>query len=70
MIQVAKNLLRGAFLRVVSDLSGGTPLESIKCRVTATLDGPIAATKNILDEGGVLALWAGTPSRTIEGKEN
>jgi hypothetical protein len=32
------------------------------------LDGPIEATKHILEEGGILALWAGTPSRTVEGK--
>ena len=43
-------------------------MESIKCRVTATLDGPIEATKHILEEGGIPALWAGTPSRTVEGK--
>jgi len=61
------NLLRGAFLRVASDISAGTPLESIKCRVTTTKDGPIDATRNIVREGGVLALWAGTPSRTVEG---
>jgi Mitochondrial carrier protein len=61
------NLLKGAFLRVASDLSGGTPLESIKCRVTTTMDGPIAATRNIIKEGGFWALWAGTPSRTVEG---
>lgn len=64
---MAKNLLRGAFLRVASDLSGGTPLESIKCRVTGTLDGPVAATKSIIAESGFLGLWTGTPSRTVEG---
>ncbi|CAB9507463.1 mitochondrial [Seminavis robusta] len=60
-------LLKGAFLRVASDLSGGTPLESIKCRVTTTMDGPVAATRNIIKEGGFFALWSGTPSRTVEG---
>ena len=64
---LGKNLVRGAVLRVASDITCGTPLESIKCRVTATLSGPIQATKDILNEGGPLALWAGTPSRTIEG---
>lgn len=64
---LALNLLRGAFLRVASDLSGGTPLESIKCRVTCTTDGPIQATRSIISEGGIAALWTGTPSRTIEG---
>lgn len=57
----------GAFLRVTSDLTLGTPLESIKCRVTGTTDGPIQATRNIVKEGGIWALWAGTPSRTVEG---
>jgi hypothetical protein len=27
----------------------------------------IEATKSIIDEGGILALWAGTPSRSVEG---
>lgn len=62
-----KTLARGALLRVASDLSGGTPLESIKCRVTATSLGPIAAYKAIVDEGGFGNLWAGSFSRTIEG---
>ncbi|KAI2489868.1 hypothetical protein MHU86_24706 [Fragilaria crotonensis] len=60
-------LARGAFLRVASDLSGGTPLESIKCRVTATQLGPIDAFKAIVAEGGYGNLWAGSFSRTIEG---
>ena len=29
--------------------------------------GPIEATRSILREGGLLSLWSGTPSRTIEG---
>lgn len=57
----------GAFLRVASDLSLGTPLESIKCRVTGTGETPVQATKDIINEGGIWALWTGTPSRTIEG---
>ena len=61
-------MLRGAFLRIASDLTGGTVLESIKTRVTVTREGPIEATRNIVESGGgVLALWTGTPSRTIEG---
>jgi len=64
---IAKNLARGAFLRILSDLSGGTPLESIKCRVTVTKDNMFQACRNIIDEGSVLSLWQGTPSRTIEG---
>lgn len=64
---LGRNLLSGAFLRVSSDILAGTPLESIKCRVTTTFDGPIQATRNIVNEGGFWALWAGTPSRTVEG---
>jgi hypothetical protein len=65
---VIKNLARGAFLRVASDISGGTALENIKCRVTVTNDGPIQATKALMTGGnGFLNLWSGTPSRTVEG---
>ena len=64
---VAKNLARGAVLRIASDLSGGTVLESIKTRVTVTTQGPWEAARGIVKEGGILALWTGTPSRTIEG---
>jgi hypothetical protein len=60
--------VRGAFLRIASDISGGTPLESIKCRVTATYDNTPEAYHNICAESGFLGLWSGTPSRTIEGK--
>lgn len=67
LCSLGANLLRGAFLRIASDISGGTPLESIKCRVTTTNQGPIDATKGIVREGGFWALWAGTPSRTVEG---
>lgn len=65
--QIVNNLFRGAFLRIASDISGGTVLESIKTRVTVTTEGPVEATRNIIREGGVLSLWKGTPSRTIEG---
>jgi len=64
---IAKNLVRGAFLRILSDLSGGTPLESIKCRVTITKDNMFQACRSIVDEGSVFSLWQGTPSRTVEG---
>jgi Mitochondrial carrier protein len=64
---IAYTLFRGAFLRVASDLSGGTPLESIKTRVTLTTEGPWQATCNIVRSGGLAALWTGTPSRTVEG---
>ena len=65
--RIARNLVRGAFLRIASDLTGGTPLECIKTRVTVTTEGPWSAFQNIVKNGGVKALWAGTPSRTIEG---
>lgn len=65
--KIATNLARGAFLRIASDLSGGTPLESIKTRVTVTKLNMVEAYKSIIDDGGVGALWSGTPSRTVEG---
>lgn len=66
-VNIGKTLLRGAFLRITSDLSGGTVFESIKTRVTTTREGPIEATRNIVKNGGVLNLWTGTQSRIIEG---
>lgn len=64
---IGNTLLRGAFLRIASDLSGGTPLETIKTRVTLSTDPMLAATRRLVDEGGVAALWTGTSSRTVEG---
>jgi hypothetical protein len=64
---VLKNLVRGALLRIASDLSGGTPLESVKTRVTISKDGPLDACRGIFEEGGMLGFWRGTPSRTVEG---
>ena len=64
---LAKNLARGAALRIASDLSGGTPLESIKCQVTVSKDNMIQAYQNIVKESGIGGLWSGTPSRTVEG---
>lgn len=64
---LAKNLVRGAVLRIASDLSGGTPLESIKCRVTVTKENMFEAVNAIVQQDGILGLWSGTPSRTIEG---
>jgi hypothetical protein len=64
---IGNTLLRGALLRIASDLSGGTPLESIKTRVTITEDNIMQATQSIVQKGGILALWKGTPSRTVEG---
>jgi len=64
---VAANILKGALLRIASDITGGTPLENIKCRVTATTEGPMEAARNIMSTSGIQGLWSGTPSRTIEG---
>lgn len=64
---LAKNLLRGAFLRIASDLSGGTPLESLKCRVTVTQENMFQAYRSICQQDGISGLWSGTPSRTVEG---
>ena len=54
-------------MRIASDITGGTPLENIKCRVTATTEGPMEAARNIMSTSGIQGLWSGTPSRTIEG---
>jgi hypothetical protein len=59
--------MRGAFLRIASDLSGGTPLESVKCRVTVTGDNMVQAFKHIVNTGGFFGLYHGTASRTVEG---
>lgn len=65
---VITNLARGAFLRIASDLTGGTPLENIKCRVQTTGKNIFTATQDIISEpGSFLNLWSGTPSRTVEG---
>lgn len=64
---IGNTLLRGALLRIASDLTGGTPLESIKTRVAITTEGPVVAVRNIIQAGGIGALYTGTPSRTIEG---
>lgn len=62
-----RNIVRGSALRIASDLTGGTPLECVKTRVTVSTESGIEAFRNIVREGGVGALWAGTPSRTVEG---
>lgn len=66
---VLRNLASGAFLRILSDLTGVTPLENIKCRVTISKDNAFQATRNLISVGekGILNLWSGTQSRTIEG---
>ncbi|KAL7562364.1 hypothetical protein ACA910_016425 [Epithemia clementina (nom. ined.)] len=64
---ISATLMRGAFLRIASDLSGGTAFESVKCRVAATTENAAEALRGIVQNGGVTALWSGTPSRTVEG---
>jgi hypothetical protein len=63
---LAGTLLRGALLRIASDLTGGTAFESVKTRVTTTREGPITAYRNIV-KNGYLALWTGSSSRVVEG---
>ena len=66
---IGKTLLRGAFLRVASDLSGGTAFESVKTRVTLSKEGPLEAARNIIQESdnGFFGLWRGSSSRMVEG---
>ena len=86
---VLKNLGRGAALRVLCDLTGGTPLENLKTRCSiapAHLPPPALMTcfnaaiagppiRKLGPITGDLAetlqkykrLWAGTPSRLVEG---
>ena len=45
---LARTLVRGAVLRIASDLTGGTVFESIKTRVTTTREGPLEAVTNII----------------------
>eukprot|EP00549_Striatella_unipunctata_P004681 CAMPEP_0118710540 /NCGR_PEP_ID=MMETSP0800-20121206/23447_1 /TAXON_ID=210618 ORGANISM="Striatella unipunctata, Strain CCMP2910" /NCGR_SAMPLE_ID=MMETSP0800 /ASSEMBLY_ACC=CAM_ASM_000638 /LENGTH=279 /DNA_ID=CAMNT_0006614751 /DNA_START=274 /DNA_END=1113 /DNA_ORIENTATION=+ len=64
---MGRNLLRGALLRIASDVLGGTAMESVKTRVTTTAENSIQAARGIISAQGIGGLWAGTPSRTIEG---
>lgn len=63
----ARNIIRGSLLRIASDITGGTPLESIKTRVTVSKDNMFEAYNHITSVGGIGNLWSGTPSRTVEG---
>jgi len=65
--KVLGNVVKGALLRIGSDLSGGTPLENIKCRVTTTKENGFEAARSLIKNGGIGALWSGTSSRTVEG---
>ena len=69
---VARTLLRGAFLRVASDLTGGTVFENIKTRTALSASSPgntspLGIAKSIVREHGWRGLWKGTPSRMVEG---
>ena len=66
---VLKMLVRGAALRMASDLTGGTPLESLKTRVTTTRENLPQAFRSIVgpNNNNIGALWTGTPSRMVEG---
>jgi Mitochondrial carrier protein len=67
--KVAKTLLRGAALRIASDLTGGTPLENIKTRtaLSTTDESPAQAARNIIRANGLVGLWKGSSGRTVEG---
>lgn len=63
-------LFRGAFLRVASDLTGGTVFENIKTRAATKQGGqrnPLDIARAIIRQDGWKGLWRGTPSRLIEG---
>lgn len=63
-------LIRGACLRIASDLCGGTVFENIKTRVTTSRDDEnmFTATRNIVaDGGGIASLWSGSSTRVVEG---
>lgn len=64
---IVMNLMRGSFLRIASDLSGGTPLEVVKSKVTISGEDCVSTIKTIYSEGGIKGFWRGTPSRTVEG---
>lgn len=74
--RLVSTVLRGAFLRITSDLVGGTAFENIKTRVTTNRhENMVTATTNIIRHSGggagacagVRALWSGTSTRCIEG---
>jgi Mitochondrial carrier protein len=60
-------LARGALLRIASDLSGGTPLENIKTRVTVTQENMWNACCHIYRTSGLAGFWTGSSSRSVEG---
>jgi Mitochondrial carrier protein len=60
-------LARGALLRIASDLSGGTPLENIKTRVTVTKENMWQSCCHIYRTSGMAGFWTGSSSRSVEG---
>jgi Mitochondrial carrier protein len=64
---ILSTLLRGSLLRIASDMTGGTPLESIKTRVTITKESAFDATRHIYTNYGIQGFYTGSISRTIEG---
>lgn len=60
-------LARGALLRIASDLSGGTPLENIKTRVTVTKENMWQSCRHIYRTSGIAGFWSGSSSRSVEG---
>lgn len=65
--KLLSTLLRGAALRISSDLAGGTVFENIKTRVTTTDENMFTAAANIIARGGVPSLWSGSSTRIVEG---
>ena len=71
--ETISNLIRGAFLRILCDLTGGTPLECLKGYFITSTNAASsescwqAVQRLIQRRGGVGGLWTGTSSRTIEG---
>lgn len=66
--KLVSTLLRGALLRITSDLAGGTVFENIKTRVTISHETMGTAAKNIVRLGGGWhALWSGSTTRSVEG---
>lgn len=64
---IPATLARGAFLRILSDMSGATVFENVKCRVTVSKDTAIQAVAHIYRNSGLRGFWSGASSRTVEG---
>lgn len=66
---VVKTLVRGSFLRISADITGGLPLDHWKTRsIRHPSEGPFEALSNVYrQQGGVKAYWAGLPAKLVEG---